>query len=69
MKSVTLRSCALKRSRCGILARRGPLSAEALGFMFADILFRSGQYIEDAILPDAGLGHEASGIVEPLVGA
>jgi NADPH:quinone reductase len=40
--------------------------AEALGFMFADILFRSGQYIENAILPGAGLGYEASGIVDAV---
>jgi NADPH:quinone reductase-like Zn-dependent oxidoreductase len=40
--------------------------AEALGFMFADILFRTGQYPEKAILPGAGVGYEASGVVDAV---
>jgi hypothetical protein len=39
---------------------------EALGFMFANILFRIGQYPEKAILPSAGVGYEASGIVNAV---
>lgn len=40
--------------------------AEALGFMFADILFRTGQYPEKAVLPGAGIGYEAAGIVDAV---
>jgi NADPH2:quinone reductase len=34
--------------------------------MFADVLFRTGQYPEKAILPGAGVGYEGSGIVDAV---
>jgi NADPH:quinone reductase len=40
--------------------------AQALGFMFADILFRTGQYPEQAVLPGAGIGYESAGIVDAV---
>jgi NADPH:quinone reductase len=42
------------------------LRVEALGFMFADSLFRTGQYPEKATLPGAGIGYEAAGIVDAV---
>ena len=40
--------------------------AGALGLMFADILFRRGQYPESAVLPGAGIGYEAAGIIDAV---
>jgi NADPH:quinone reductase-like Zn-dependent oxidoreductase len=39
---------------------------DAIGFMFADLIFRAGHYVEQPLLPGAGLGYDACGIVDAL---